>query len=185
MPGYDDLLQEVSGVLWTERNLLEELAFKLDVQHLVLSSGRTRWLARATKELEAVLDQLRSAELVRAIKIDVLAETLGLAPSPSLAALVAVLPEPWAEIFAQHREAFVASTGEVNVQAEVNRTLLADGRHATRAALAWLENAEGGGRGAAGDDPVVEHDDPTVTPRSGGTTPYRGRQRPAGWGVTG
>ena len=37
-------LSEVSNILWRERRLLELLVFKLEEEHLVLASGRTRWL---------------------------------------------------------------------------------------------------------------------------------------------
>ena len=43
-------LQEVSTTLWQERNLLELLLFKLEEEQLLLAAGRTRWLARATRD---------------------------------------------------------------------------------------------------------------------------------------
>ena len=58
-------LSELSDVLWTERRLLELLLFKLEEEQLVLTSGRTRWLAHATREVETVLDQIRDAELAK------------------------------------------------------------------------------------------------------------------------
>jgi len=45
-------LNEVSNILWRERNLLELLAFKLDAERLLARAGRTRWLARADHEVE-------------------------------------------------------------------------------------------------------------------------------------
>ena len=42
-------LSEISNILWRERRLLELLAFKLEEEHLVLASGRTRWLSHATR----------------------------------------------------------------------------------------------------------------------------------------
>ena len=63
-------LNELSGVLWRERQLLELLLFKLEEEQLILSSGRTQWLGHATREVESVLDQIRTAELGRAMEAD-------------------------------------------------------------------------------------------------------------------
>jgi len=56
-------LRDVSAILWRERHLLELLLFKLDEEQLVLAAGRTRWLARATREVEMVLEEIRQTEL--------------------------------------------------------------------------------------------------------------------------
>ena len=58
-------LREVSAILWRERHLLELLLFKLDEEQLVLAAGRTRWLPRATREVEMVLEEIRQTELER------------------------------------------------------------------------------------------------------------------------
>ena len=54
-------LNDFSGVLWRERQLLELLLFKLEEEQLILTSGKTRWLGHATREVESVLEQIRSA----------------------------------------------------------------------------------------------------------------------------
>ena len=43
-------MEDLSLILWRERELLETMLYKLEVEQLVLSSGRTRWLAHATRE---------------------------------------------------------------------------------------------------------------------------------------
>ncbi len=35
---------ELSAVLWRERELLETLLFKLEAEELIIASGRSRWL---------------------------------------------------------------------------------------------------------------------------------------------
>ena len=57
------VLERLSEVLWRERHLLELLLFKLEEEQLVLTSGRTRWLGHATREVETVLEEIRTAEL--------------------------------------------------------------------------------------------------------------------------
>ncbi|CAN5337491.1 hypothetical protein BH23ACT9_BH23ACT9_24210 [soil metagenome] len=41
---------DVSNILWRERQLLELLHFKLEVEQSLLAAGRTRWLSHATRE---------------------------------------------------------------------------------------------------------------------------------------
>ena len=71
-------LQDVSNILWRERNLLELLAFKLDSERLLARAGRTRWLPRADHEVESVLGALKAVELERSIQMHALVEELGL-----------------------------------------------------------------------------------------------------------
>src|SRR3954468_20435718 len=77
-------LSELSTVLWRERELLELLLFKMEEEQLLLAAGRSRWLGRATHEVEIVLQEIRKAELTRALEVAAVAELLGLGPDPSL-----------------------------------------------------------------------------------------------------
>jgi hypothetical protein len=120
-------LAEVSSILWKERELLELLLFKLEEEQLVLASGRTRWLAHATREVEFVLEQIRSTELLR------------LDAGPSLNALAGVVPDPWDDLFRSHRDAFLTLTAEIQNLADANRDLLTSGARAVREALLGLD----------------------------------------------
>jgi hypothetical protein len=77
-------LNEVSTILWRERQLLELLLFKLEEEQLLLAAGRTRWLAHATREVESVLEELKHAELARAVEVARVAEELGITGESSL-----------------------------------------------------------------------------------------------------
>lgn len=136
-------LSEVSNILWRERELLELLLFKLDEEQLVLTSGRMRWLARATKEVELVLSEIRRTEVARAIEVDAAAKALGLEPNPSLGRLADASPEPWAGLLRDHRAAFLAMTAEINQLAELNRDLLTSGQKAAQDTLLSLSEDEG------------------------------------------
>lgn len=140
---------EISTIFWRERQLLELLLFKLEEEQLLLAAGRARFLAHATREVEAVLDEVKRAELARAVAVDALAAEIGLDPNPSLRALIDVAPEPWRGIFTDHRDAFLAATQEITSVADGNRELLASGQRALREML----------RDAAGPD-----DDETYAP---------------------
>jgi hypothetical protein len=131
-------LSEISNLLWRERQLLELLLFKLEEEQLVLAAGRTRWLAAATREVEAVLDEIRRVEIARSTEVEVLAVELGLGPGPSLRELGEVIPAPWGGIFEEHRRAFLTTTDEITTLAHSNRELLTRGYAAAQEFLASL-----------------------------------------------
>ena len=131
-------LREVSSILWRERHLLELLLFKLDEEQLVLAAGRTRWLARATREVEMVLEELRQTELERAVEVSRVTADLGLSPGASLRQLAESAPPPWQEVLAEHRQAFLSLTDEVTTLVQTNRELLTRGHHAVREVLSSI-----------------------------------------------
>jgi hypothetical protein len=126
---------DLSNILWRGREMLELLLFKLEEEQLVLAAGRTRWLAHATREVELVLDQIRQVEVLRATEVEVVAVMLGLPSNPSLGTLAQSAPQPWANLFAEHRKAFLALTAEISSLAETNRDLLTTGHRAVRETL--------------------------------------------------
>lgn len=131
-------LEQLSEVLWRERHLLELLLFKLEEEQLVLSSGRTRWLGHATREVEAVLDEIRTAELGRAAEADEAARLLGLTPGVGLAELAAHAPAPWDDLLRTHRDAFASLTTEISALADGTRELLAVSHRAAQETLLSL-----------------------------------------------
>ncbi len=131
-------LPEVSTVLWTERELLELLLFKLEEEQLVLASGRSRWLAHTTREVEMVLDQIRRTELLRAVAVDELAAELGLPAGPSLTALSQAAPPPWDDMLLDHRRAFLSLTDEISDLSRTNRELIGTAARSSREALMGL-----------------------------------------------
>ncbi|MGC9669219.1 flagellar export chaperone FlgN [Planosporangium sp. 12N6] len=125
-------LADLSSILWREREMLELLLFKLEEEQLVLASGRTRWLAHATREVEMVLDQIRQTEVLRAAEVAVVGAELGAGDNPSLAQLADLVGAPWSDLFRDHRKAFLALTAEISALAEANRDLLTAGQRAAR-----------------------------------------------------
>ena len=85
-------LTEVSSILWRERELLELLLFKLEEEQLLLAAGRSRWLGHATREVEMVLEEIRRAELGRAVEVEAVAAQLGLPAGISLRELAEQAP---------------------------------------------------------------------------------------------
>jgi hypothetical protein len=114
-------LNEVSNILWRERNLLELLAFKLDAERLLARAGRTRWLARADHEVEVVIGVLKAVELERSIGVQALADALGIESDPTLEALADHAPVEWAGILTDHRRALLQLARDVDRSARRSR----------------------------------------------------------------
>ena len=136
-------IEELSSVLWRERELLEMLLFKLEEEQLLLAAGRTKWLPHAAHEVEAVLDSIREVELMRAVVADATADSLGEESNPSLRTLAEAAPEPWRTILMEHRDAFAAVAAQVSEMAETNRELLTAGYQAAQATLLSMSDSPG------------------------------------------
>ena len=136
-------MEDLSSVLWQERELLETLLYKLEVEQLVLAGGRTRWLPAAAREIDACLEQIRGVELLRAVAVDAVAAELGLDPNPSLQEIANKCEDPWHGIWLDHREAFTTVAAQIGHMSESNRTLLTAGYQAAQATL--LSMTEGAG----------------------------------------
>jgi flagellar biosynthesis/type III secretory pathway chaperone len=147
-------MEDLSSVLWHERELLETLAYKLEVEQLVLASGRTHWLAAAAREVEHVLERIREVEVLRAVEVEGVAEELDLEPNASLQQIADASDDPWKSIWLDHREAFATVTAQIRQLSESNRDLLTAGYQAAQATLLSLSE----GAGTYGSDGAVEAD---------------------------
>jgi hypothetical protein len=114
-------LQDVSNILWRERNLLELLAFKLDSERLLARAGRTRWLARADHEVEMVINELKAVELERGIHVQALGDELGVSGDSTLLLLAETAPGEWAGILTDHRRALLELARDVDRSARRSR----------------------------------------------------------------
>jgi hypothetical protein len=147
-------MEDLSSVLWHERELLETLAYKLEVEQLVLASGRTHWLAAAAREVENVLDRIRDVEVLRAVEVEAVALEIGLEPNASLQEIAGASDEPWRSIWLDHREAFTTVAAQIRQLSESNRDLLTAGYRAAQATLLSLSE----GAGTYGSDGAVATD---------------------------
>jgi transposase len=106
--------QELSTLLWRERETLELLLFKLEEEQLLLTAGRNRWLPHATREVEQVLARLRESGLERAVAVSALAEEYGIAEEATLKQIVEAAPTPaWTDVFASHLAALEGLAAEI------------------------------------------------------------------------
>ena len=137
--------QELSARLWRERELLELLLFKLEEEQLLLTSGRTRWLAHANREVESVVERVREATLVRTVASESVAAQWGLSPDAPLRDLVAAAPEPgpWREIFEGHLAGLTELTVRIRAVRDANAQFVT---HASRSTQETLANLGGDAR---------------------------------------
>lgn len=139
-------MEKLSQILWRERELLDTLLFKLEEEQLVLAGGRNRWLMRAAREVEAVLETLRETEILRSVAADDAAAEIGLDANPSLRALAEAVEEPWHSILQDHHTAFREVTEEIMALADANRSLITAGYRSARETLLSLgEGTQGYG----------------------------------------
>lgn len=132
-------MEKLTWVLWRERELLEALLYRLELEELVMSTGRTRWLANTARDVDDAAAALRDVEVMRAVAADEAAEAAGLAPNSSLADLIASAAEPWGSILAEHRDTFLALTDEIARVAQTNRALIVAGLRATQDTLLGID----------------------------------------------
>lgn len=135
---------ELSALLWRERELLGLLTFKLEEEQLLLTTGNTKWLHHATREVEQVVEHLRSEALAREMAVAALAAEWNLGDQPTLRDIVAKAPEgPWAEIFDAHLKELLALTARIKELRDANEVFLRAAVKSSQETLANL-HAEGG-----------------------------------------
>ncbi|MFC7879937.1 flagellar protein FlgN [Isoptericola sp. NPDC057391] len=132
--------QELSTLLWRERELLEMLLFKLEEEQLLLTAGRTRWLAHANREVESVVAKVREATLVRTVASESVATGWGVAADAPLRDLVAAAPSdgPWREILEGHLQGLTELTVRIRTVRDANTQFVQHASRSTQETLASL-----------------------------------------------
>ncbi|TDE94742.1 flagellar protein FlgN [Occultella glacieicola] len=135
--------QELSAAIWHQRNLLELLLFKLTEEQLLLTAGRTDWLANATREVEQVVERLYESGLARDVEAAGVAGRWGAADGASLRELIQHAPSPWDEVLTEHLTALTSLTARIRDLRDANAQFLRTGLRATQETLAGLDGAVG------------------------------------------
>lgn len=136
---------ELSVLLWKERELLELLQFKLEEEQLLLVSGKSRWIAMATREVESVLEKVHTAGLTRSVEAASVAEAWGLDDDAPLADIVANAPQgPWSDILNAHLTALREITAEIATLRDTNEQYLRAAYRSTQETLATLDDERPG-----------------------------------------
>lgn len=111
-------------MLWTVRESLEAVLYRLIVVRLILTDGSPRWLPRAEADLQAALETLRSVEVLRAAEVDGIVHAARRPERGSLAALMKIAPEPWPNVFDEHRSSLRLLMTEIEAATAENKRLL-------------------------------------------------------------
>lgn len=134
-PAIEDLLGELSRTLWKQRALIELLQYRLEIQQMVLASGREHRLQVALEEVEIAMEDIRRSERNRDAVVKQCTHHLTLPEAASLAELREVVGEPWAGMLAEHQGALLALVGETERLASSNRELAQKGANESRAVI--------------------------------------------------
>ncbi len=131
--------QELSTLLWRERELLELLLFKLEEEKLLLTAGKSRWLPFATREVEQVLERLRENGLERAMEVAVVGEEWGTGDDASLRSIIAVAPtDAWRDNFTGHLGALTELAASIAQLRDANVQYLKAAARVTQETLATI-----------------------------------------------
>lgn len=131
-------MERVSAVLEREGELLDGLLFKLVETQLILRSGNSRFLARATREVERARNRARELDLVRATTVACVT------PGSTLRELAQSADEPWPGILRDHHDHLTSLVSEIEVAAHQNATEARLGLDALRTAPAMVSSSSSG-----------------------------------------
>jgi len=107
--------------------LIGILEYRLEVQQLLTTAGRTERLALAVADVDAVLERIRMSEDVRLGIVAECAVLLGLGVGASLRDLTSVAPDPWGFVLMDHQTALMQLVASTEAIAATNRELAAKG----------------------------------------------------------
>lgn len=136
--------EELTALLWRERELLDLLVFKLEEEHLILASGKTRWLEHATREVSHVVERLRATSLERTAVAVHVALRWELPEDAGLLDLADGAPAgPWQEILVDHHRAMMVAVEQVRGLRDLNLQFLRAGLLSTQDTAAALATEAG------------------------------------------
>jgi hypothetical protein len=127
-----DDCDELSSRLWLLRQQMEQLVCALDIQQLMLSNHRLRWLPVVVENVEQVVADIRESEAARIAVSRRVASTLGLPLDAPLTEMIESVGEPYAPIWRQHRIHLLSFQAEVEELGQANQELSHRGTASTR-----------------------------------------------------
>ncbi|MCU1361112.1 MAG: hypothetical protein JWN99_2401 [Ilumatobacteraceae bacterium] len=130
--------EDLSHQLWTMRELLEQLVYKLEVQGLLLAAGRARWVPYVTAEIEAIIEAISEVEVSRSAASTRLARQHGRPPTSSLSELVDHVDSPWSSLLSQHRLHLLSLQAEIEEMSQTNHEMARRGLMQSREIIASL-----------------------------------------------
>lgn len=138
-------LSDLTRVLWQQRRQLERLQYLLHVQSLILSSGDDSMLRHAVDDVQRTLATIGEIEAGRRELTAEIGISMGLDADASLADLVNRAPEPFEQILAEHRDAFLVLVGDITTISMGGRDQLERGLTLTRELTSFVMGDAGDG----------------------------------------
>ncbi|MDO5627148.1 MAG: flagellar protein FlgN [Mobilicoccus sp.] len=135
-------LSNLSAGLWRIQELLELLTYRLEVQHVLIETGRTRWMGRSTREIEVVIGEMREAELMRSVDAGPVCDLLGLPEDTPLSEIAAASPAPWDDVLDEHRDSLTRVTQELSQLSRSNSAMLEASYKAVQETLDRFNHAQ-------------------------------------------
>lgn len=130
---------DLSMHLIRERELLELLLFKLDVQQMLLATGRTRWIPQTVNEIERVLAQMPTTALTRDTLVVAVSAEWGAPDATTLRELIDVAPtDAWREVLSGHLDAMLGLAAEIGEMKKINEQRLRTALRVTQETIAGL-----------------------------------------------
>lgn len=121
-------MDELIALLNDQRQLLDDLLYRLVAARGVLAAGEIRYVARASAEIETVINEIFVAETRRASGIADIAARLGCPPQQiTLRALSQAAPEPYKSMLDHLHGEFLRLTDEIERNIAMNKSLAAKG----------------------------------------------------------
>ena len=121
-------MDEFIALLNDQRQLLDDLLYRLVAARGVLAAGEIRFVARASAEIETVINEIYRAEGRRAEAIVQIAARLNISPKQiTLRALAQAAPEPYRSVLEHLHGEFLRLTDEVERNIAMNKSLAAKG----------------------------------------------------------
>lgn len=135
---------ELSMHLMREREMLELLLFKLDVQQMLLATGRTRWIPQTANEIERVIAAMPALSLTRDTLLVSVGVEWGVPEAATLRELIDAAPsDAWREVMNGHLTAMIALADEIGELKKLNEQRLRTAVRVTQETIAGLGAATG------------------------------------------
>lgn len=137
--------QDLSSLLWRQRDLLRMLTFKLEEEQLLLTAGKSQWIEYGTQEVQQVMTKLNAVVLAVSVESAKVAAEWGLPADSGLRALAAGAPanSPWGELLTKHLEALTQQTEVIAGLRDANSQFLRAAARSTQETLADARPAAG------------------------------------------
>lgn len=132
-------------MLWQQRRQLERLQYLLHVQGLILASGDDSMLRHAVDDIQKTTTAISEIELDRSELTTLLGTTMGIGSQVSLEQLVEAAPEPYDEILAEHRDAFLTLVADITTTSHSGRDQLRRGLRLTQELTSFVVGDAGDG----------------------------------------